>query len=82
MATKTKNGTKRGTKSTKRTPRGRATQGAGGRVGTHGKGGTSSTGGSTGVNPSLTITALAEHAMSRVPAAGEAAAEPVARAVA
>lgn len=30
-----------------------------------------------GVNPSLTITALAEHAMSHVPAAGEdAAAEP------
>ena len=26
-----------------------------------------------GVNPSLTITALAEHAMSHVPAAGEAA---------
>jgi cholesterol oxidase len=30
-----------------------------------------------GVNPSLTITALAEHAMSHIPAAGEAAAEPV-----
>jgi cholesterol oxidase len=29
-----------------------------------------------GVNPSLTITALAEHAMSHVPAAGEIAAEP------
>jgi cholesterol oxidase len=29
-----------------------------------------------GVNPSLTITALAEHAMSHVPAAGETAAEP------
>jgi cholesterol oxidase len=34
-----------------------------------------------GVNPSLTITALAEHAMSHVPAAGEARTEP-ARAVA
>ncbi len=30
-----------------------------------------------GVNPSLTITALAEHAMSHVPAAGESATEPV-----
>lgn len=30
-----------------------------------------------GVNPSLTITALAEHAMSHVPAAGETPAEPV-----
>jgi cholesterol oxidase len=29
-----------------------------------------------GVNPSLTITALAEHAMSHVPAAGETSAEP------
>jgi cholesterol oxidase len=29
-----------------------------------------------GVNPSLTITALAEHAMSHIPAAGESAAEP------
>jgi cholesterol oxidase len=29
-----------------------------------------------GVNPSLTITALAEHAMSHVPAAGESATEP------
>jgi cholesterol oxidase len=29
-----------------------------------------------GVNPSLTITALAEHAMSHIPAAGEAPAEP------
>ncbi len=29
-----------------------------------------------GVNPSLTITALAEHAMSHVPAAGQATAEP------
>ncbi len=31
-----------------------------------------------GVNPSLTITALAEHAMSRIPAAGETAPEPAA----
>ena len=29
-----------------------------------------------GVNPSLTITALAEHAMSHVPAAGVAGADP------
>ena len=29
-----------------------------------------------GVNPSLTITALAERAMSRIPRAGAAAAEP------
>jgi len=29
-----------------------------------------------GVNPSLTITALAEHAMSRIPAAGAASAAP------
>jgi cholesterol oxidase len=29
-----------------------------------------------GVNPSLTITALAEHAMSHVPAAGERSGEP------
>ncbi|HUA73193.1 MAG TPA: GMC family oxidoreductase [Solirubrobacteraceae bacterium] len=35
-----------------------------------------------GVNPSLTITALAEHAMSRVPAAGGASVEPVERAAA
>ncbi len=35
-----------------------------------------------GVNPSLTITALAEHAMSRVPAVGDAAAAPAERAVA
>ncbi len=31
-----------------------------------------------GVNPSLTITALAEHAMSHIPAAGQATAEPAA----
>ncbi len=35
-----------------------------------------------GVNPSLTITALAEHAMSRVPATGTPAPEPAARAAA
>ena len=29
-----------------------------------------------GVNPSLTITALAEHAMSRIPAAGQVLAAP------
>jgi cholesterol oxidase len=35
-----------------------------------------------GVNPSLTITALAEHAMSHLPAAGVAAADAIPSAVA